>query len=479
MEMYSLAILAFVSFFFALFLTPLCRNLFKRLGVVDHPDGLRKTHATPVPRIGGVPLFLAYLGALGVLLLLPMSSNHIVQTGLPVGLRLFPAVALVFFVGLLDDIRGLKPWQKLACQLLAAGIAIWAGVDVKNVSGLLIPSWLSILVTLIWLVGCTNAFNLIDGIDGLATGAGLFATVTIILGALLSNNVALALATVPLAGALLGFLRYNFNPASIFLGDSGSLTIGFLLGCYGVLWSQKGATILGMTAPLMALAVPLLDTGLSIARRFLRHQPIMSGDAGHIHHRLLARGWTPLKTALILYTACGIAASLSLLASVSKNGYRGVIILVFCAAAWIGVQHLGYVEFGVAGRMFLAGAFRRHLNDHLAFHSFKQALQAAETPEERWAIICESCRKFGFTRVELRWDGRRFEETLVDTNGNAVWFLDIPVAGGGHLRLARCFGESQVPTILVPFAESLHKHACGEGVSPADSAHDRVASVSA
>jgi UDP-GlcNAc:undecaprenyl-phosphate GlcNAc-1-phosphate transferase len=473
--MYPLAILASISFLLALILTPVCRNFFRRLGVVDHPDGLRKTHITAVPRTGGVPLFLAYLGALAVLILMPASSRYVLETGLPLGLRLFPAVALVFFVGLLDDIRGLKPWQKLAFQLLAACIAFWAGVAIKNVGWMMIPSWLSLPVTLIWLVGCANAFNLIDGIDGLATGAGMFATITILLGALLSNNMPLALATVPLAGALLGFLRFNFNPASIFLGDSGSLTIGFLLGCYGVLWSQKGATILGMTAPLMALAVPLLDTGLSIARRFLRHQPIMSADAGHIHHRLLARGMTPLRTALILYAACGVAASLSLLSSVAKTGFRGLIILVFCAAAWIGVQHLGYVEFGVAGRMFLGGAFRRHLNDHLAFHSFKQALQAAVSPEERWAVICESCRKFGFTHAELQWDGKCFKETLLETNGNAVWYLDIPVAGGGHLRLARCFGEAEVPTILVPFAESLHKHAGGKGALLAESTHDRAA----
>ncbi len=471
--MYPLALLAFVSFILALVLTPLCRNLFRGFGAVDHPDGLRKTHLTAVPRIGGVPLFLACLGSLAVLLLMPQASSYMTRTGIPLGLRLLPSVALVFFTGLLDDIRGLKPWQKLVCQVLAACIAIWAGVDIKNVGGVMIPSWLGLPVTLVWLVGCANAFNLIDGIDGLATGAGLFATVTILLGALLSNNMALAVATVPLAGALLGFLRYNFNPASIFLGDSGSLTIGFLLGCYGVLWSQKGATMLGMTAPLMALAVPLLDTGLAITRRFLRRQPIMSADAAHIHHRLLARGLTPLKTALILYGACGIAASLSLLSSVAKTGYRGVVILVFCAAAWVGVQHLGYVEFGVAGRMFLGGAFRKHLNNHLAVHSFELALQAAKTPEERWAIICESCRKFGFTHVELQWEGRRFEETLVDTNGNPVWYLDIPVAGAGHLRLARCFGEAEVPTILVPFAESLHKHALGKWAS-LDSTHDHV-----
>ncbi len=475
--MYSLSILASVSFILALVLTPLCRNLFRLLGVVDHPDGLRKTHVMPVPRIGGVPLFLAYLGTLAVLLLMPGSAPY-VKSGLPLGLRLLPAMALVFLTGLLDDIRGLKPWQKLACQLLAAGIAFWAGVAIKNVGGVAIPSSLSLPLTVVWLVGCANAFNLIDGMDGLATGAGLFATVTMLLGGLLSNNFTLALAIVPLAGALLGFLRYNFNPASIFLGDSGSLTIGFLLGCYGVLWSQKGATMLGMTAPLMALAVPLLDTGLAIARRFLRRQPIMSADTGHIHHRLLARGLTPSKTALILYAACGIAASLSLLSSVTKNGYRGLIILVFCAAAWIGVQHLGYVEFGVAGRMFLGGAFRKHLNNHLEFHAFEQALQAAKTPEARWKIICESCRKFGFTHVELQWNGRCFEETLLDTNGNAVWYLDIPLDGGGHLRLARCFGESEVPTILVPFAESLHKHALGKLGAPAEGTPNQAAEVS-
>src|SRR6201999_2943513 len=128
--------------------------------------------------------------------------------------------------------------------------------------------------------------NLIDGIDGLATGVGFFATVTMALAALMQGNITLAIAVVPLAGALLGFLRYNFNPASIFLGDSGSLLVGFLLGSFGILWSQKAATILGITAPMMAMAIPLLDTGLAIVRRFLRNRPIFEGDRGHIHHRL-------------------------------------------------------------------------------------------------------------------------------------------------------------------------------------------------
>ncbi|MEK7753964.1 MAG: MraY family glycosyltransferase, partial [Acidobacteriota bacterium] len=251
--------------------------------------------------------------------------------------------------------------------------------------------------------------------------------------------------------------------ASIFMGDSGSLTVGFLLGSYGVLWGQKSATVLGMTAPLMALAVPLLDTTIAIARRFLRQQPIFGADAGHIHHRLLARGLTPRKVVLLLYGACGLAATMSLVASVSQGQFKGAIIVMFCAAAWIGVQHLGYVEFGIAGRMFMEGAFRRHLNNELALRAFEDSLARASTMEDCWSAIQEACRKFGFTHAELRLNGHRFEETLVETNGNETWNVDIPLVEEGHLHLTRCFGESSVPTVLVPFAEALHRRLCTNG----------------
>ena len=137
-------------------------------------------------------------------------------------------------------------------------------------------------------------------LTGSASGVGLFATTTMLVAALIQRNLILAVATAPWPALLLGFLRYNFNPASIYLGDSGSLTIGFVLGCFGVIWSQKSATIFGMTAPLLALAIPILDTGISIFRRFLRHQPIFGADRDHIHHRLLKRGLSPKGVALVL-----------------------------------------------------------------------------------------------------------------------------------------------------------------------------------
>jgi UDP-GlcNAc:undecaprenyl-phosphate GlcNAc-1-phosphate transferase len=282
----------------------------------------------------------------------------------------------------------------------------------------------------------------------------LFATVTIVLGGLLCGNVSLALATVPLAGALMGFLRYNFNPASIFLGDSGSLTVGFLLGCYGVLWSQKSTTALGMTAPLMAMAVPLLDTCVSVARRFLRHKPIFGADTEHIHHRLLARGLSPRRVALVLYLACGLAASMSLLASVTTRQFKGVIIVLFCGAAWIGVQHLGYAEFDTARRIIYAGTFRRLLNAELMLRAFHDELSAAVTAEECWEVLQRTYTEFGFYDIGFKIGGRVYRHT---TNGHGVpksWTVRIQLTEKDYVSLSRDFG-TPAPPIVARFSDEI------------------------
>jgi UDP-GlcNAc:undecaprenyl-phosphate GlcNAc-1-phosphate transferase len=325
--MNSLAFLGFTSLVLSLLLTPLFRNLCLRLGFVDRPDHLRKLHKLPIPRVGGVPILLACAGAFALLLLSPLQGGNIVEHGLPLVWKILPAVILVFAAGLYDDLIGLRPWQKLAAEIAAAALVCSAGVLIAF-RGLHLGLW-AFPLTVLWLVGCTNAVNLIDGVDGLAAGVGLFATLTTLVAALLQGNFALDVATVPLAGALLGFLRINFNPASIFLGDSGSLSLGFLLGCYALVWSQKSATLLGMTAPLIAVSIPLLDTALAIARRFLRRQPIFGADRGHIHHRLLDRGFTPRRVALLLYGFCGLAAAFSLLLSVTRDQYAGLVVVLF------------------------------------------------------------------------------------------------------------------------------------------------------
>src|ERR1035437_4113110 len=278
--MFSLALLAVSALLFTLAFTPVCRTACIRLGWVDQP-GPRKVHQAPVPRTGGIAILFAYALAFLILFYSPLGGARAVAAALPSVWALLPAVLVAFATGLLDDVFGLKPWMKILGQIIAAALACNANVQIHAVAGHSIAStWWHVPITILWLVACSNAFNLIDGLDGLAVGVGLCATATIFLSATLSGNYALALVTAPLLGALLGFLPYNVNPASIFMGDCGSLTVGFLLGCFGVIWSQKSATLLGMTAPLLALAapllalaIPLLDTSLAIARRFLRGEP--------------------------------------------------------------------------------------------------------------------------------------------------------------------------------------------------------------
>lgn len=452
--MYSLLFLAFVSFVFSLFLTPVVRDIFRRLGLVDHPDGARKVHNRPIPRVGGIAVALAYTLAFGLLLVTKLKAGDIVWNAFPLIWKLFPAAVLIFVTGLLDDLFRLKPWQKLAGQIASATVGYFAGVQVLGFGGgHFVAWWLSFPATVIWLVACCNAVNLLDGVDGLAAGVGFVATATTVLAAAMQHNVELLMATVPLAGCLLGFLRYNFNPATIFLGDCGSLFIGFLLGCDGVLWSQKSATILGMTAPLMALSIPLLDTSLAIARRFLRCQPIFGADRNHIHHRLLERGFTPRRVALLFYGIGALAAVFSL--SMASDYFEVPIILVFCIAAWIGIRHLGYVEFDTAGRMLMQGSFRNLLNAHITLRSFESKLSAANTPDECWTTLKNAYRDFGFYQVRLQLAGRYYTETAAKPDPARIWKVEIPLSETDYVHLIREFDSAANHNTVALFADVL------------------------
>ena len=301
-------------------------------------------------------------------------------------------------------------------------------------------------------VGCANAFNLIDGLDGLAVGVGIFATATAFLSALLSGNIALALMTAPLLGALLGFLPYNFSPASIFMGDCGSLTVGFLLGCFGVIWSAKAATVLGMTAPLIALAIPLLDTALAISRRFLRHQPIFGADRRHIHHRLLARGLTPRRAAYVIYAGAGAVAALALLAGSSHAG--GVALVLFCVAVALAVHFLGYEEFDAARHMIFGGMFHRVLNGKLAVTRFERAIRTAATLDECWDVLVQTSRDFGVSSAALHLHDREFTVVIAQVSPADCWDLTIPINGSGHLHWSVPFNW-QTNAAIAPLALSI------------------------
>jgi len=452
--MYSLLFLGVVSFALALFLTPSVRNVFWRLGVVDQPDHERKLHKSPVVRVGGIAIALSYMLAFALLLLVKLRAGVIVWGAFPIIWKVFPAALLIFGTGLLDDLIDLRPWQKLSGQVAASVVAYLGGIQIVTVNGKGFVHWWSFPLTVGWLLLSSNALNLIDGVDGLAAGIGLFATVTMTLAALMQHNVVLGLATVPLAGCLLGFLRYNFNPATIFLGDCGSLLIGFLLGCYGVLWSEKSATILGMAAPLLALSIPLIDTALAIVRRFLQRRPLFRADRGHIHHRLLERGLTPRRVALLLYAICLFASLFAL--SLLNHRYEIPVLIGFCVAACFGITQLRFIEFETIVRMASDGAFRGLLNMQIALHNFEVRLSIAASPDECWAVLKNSYRQFGFSEVSMQFAGNLYKDGAHRPE-ELVYSIDIPLSFYDYVRLIRDSDGIAGQTPTVSFAEVVGK----------------------
>jgi UDP-GlcNAc:undecaprenyl-phosphate GlcNAc-1-phosphate transferase len=427
-----------------------------RLGLVDLPDHRRKTHHLAVPRTGGVAIVAAYLLAYLLLLYTPLPGGAIVRTALPFIWRLLPATGVIFATGLLDDIFHLKPWWKLTGQIAAASLAYAGGLRLADIAGYTHFGWFSLPLTVAWLVLCANAFNLIDGIDGLATGVGVVASLTTFVAALLQGNIPLALATAPLIGALVAFLHYNFNPASIFLGDSGSLLIGFLLGAYGIIWSQKSATMLGMAAPTLALALPLLEVCLSIFRRFLRNEPIFTADRGHIHHRLLDRGFTPRRAALLLYAVCTIAAALSIAQSILHNSLTGAGVLLFAICTCAGIQYLGYVEFS-ATRRFLWVGLRPMLSAHVKLEAFERTLTSASSLAQCWQSLESGARDLGYSRIDARLAGQRFGTFAPRTSQSAFWQMRLNLPNQDFVNITQREDAPEQPVLVIPFAEIVRR----------------------
>lgn len=307
-----------------LVLTPLVTWTSVALGLVDAPGG-RKVHSRSVPRLGGVAVALAAtLATVGI-----AWAARAQGVDMPSFRSMAPILAggmLVFCLGLLDDIRPQPAWLKMLVQTAAAGLVIASGLLIERVT-IAGQTWqlgsLGWLFTLGWIVGLTNAFNLIDGIDGLAAGIAVIAGATCAAILIGRGHMVEAMVLSALVGASLGFLAYNFPPASIFLGDSGSLLVGFLLATTAITGWQKGATALAAGVPLLIFALPLTEAFTTLVRRFVRPSapaPLTAGrllrqlaepDREHIHHRLLALGWSPRRTVLLLY---GVTIVLSMVA---------------------------------------------------------------------------------------------------------------------------------------------------------------------
>jgi UDP-GlcNAc:undecaprenyl-phosphate GlcNAc-1-phosphate transferase len=415
----TFAIPALAAFVLTLLLTPACRVVSRRFGWVDHPD-TRKLHRVAIPRVGGMAIFAGY--AVGTM------SGH--------SWAILPAVGAAFLTGLLDDLVNLKPRTKIAGQVLAALLACAAGQGGTT--------WWHVPFAVVWFVGCTNAVNLIDGLDGLAAGVGFFAAAAAFLSALLSGNVALALITAPLLGALLGFLPYNSNPASIFMGDCGSNTIGFLLGCFSIALVKSNPTVPAMGAPMVALTIPLLDTALAIFRRFLRREPIFGADLGHIHHRLLSRGYSSRSVAFILYGAAAFFAGVSVLWS--AGAYREVpLAIAFCIAIWLALRYLQYDEFESVRSVCFGGLLRSALAADLAVRQLEEAIEAAQSLDECWFALRSSGRSLGLSGANMQIGGTTFSGRFSDSGiTEAGCSLRVPLEGAGSIELEIPFGSTPV-----------------------------------
>lgn len=445
-----------ISFVLALLLTPAVRALGLKLGWVDKPDNGRKIHQFAVPRVGGIAVAAAYSITCLLVLVLPYRNVDVIwSSNLPKAIGLIPAAAIIFAVGLLDDIFGLKPWQKLIGQVIASVMAYSSGFGIYNFQGYALPWGLGLVISVFWLVLCSNAFNLIDGMDGLAAGVGLFATLTTLIAALVGHSLDLAIVTIPLVGALLGFLKYNFNPASIFLGDCGSLLVGFLLGCFGATWSQKSATLLGMTAPLMAMAVPLLDTLLAVVRRAVRDKAIFGADRRHIHHQLLSQGLNTRRSLLLVYGVSLICAVFSLLATIADRNYGGLIVLIFCVGAWIGIQHLGYAEFSVAGRLLSRGSLRGMIDIQFRLREFDVALAASTSIDQMWGILSAASKDFGFNGLRLKIGDEIREERAASMEGEPDLQIRVPLPDGQYANFYCSLQAHLHPVVMGSFAETV------------------------
>ncbi|MEB3197929.1 MAG: MraY family glycosyltransferase [Candidatus Sericytochromatia bacterium] len=300
------------------------------LGRVDEPDA-RKVHTVPIPRLGGVAIFLGFVVAVVAIELL-VPGPLFPRTGPFLGL--FVGAALIFLLGIVDDLLPLPARWKLLVQIVAASVAVWLGVRIEVLSNpfggmFILPMSVSVGLTVFWLVGITNTINLIDGLDGLAGGVSLIAASTTALIAFQTKQPALALLALALVGATIGFLRYNWNPAKIFMGDSGSLFLGFSLAAISVVGLLKVAATAALLVPILILGVPIFDTAFAIVRRAIQRRPIFSPDRGHLHHRLLGLGFSQRRAVVIIYAICLLLGGTAL----TLFGIHEGVVVLFTAIA--------------------------------------------------------------------------------------------------------------------------------------------------
>jgi UDP-GlcNAc:undecaprenyl-phosphate GlcNAc-1-phosphate transferase len=339
-----------VALIASLLLTPLARRLAIGLGAVGSVGG-RNVHARSIPRLGG----LALMAGFSVSTLLALAFGGLIDVYLkPQFMELVGVIAggaLLCVTGAVDDVRGLRAVHKLAAQILVATLAYACGFRIDAIAlpftGPLSMGVFALPVTVIWIVGITNAVNLIDGLDGLAAGVGFFAAFTSFVVAFVGGNLFVSLLMAALMGVLAGFLFFNFNPARIFMGDSGSYFLGYVLATLSLTGAlqQKASTAVSLLVPMIALGLPIFDTLLTMVRRVLERRSVFSPDRGHIHHRLLDLGLTHRRAVMLLYGVCVVFTASAIAISLGRTWQTGIALLCVSLVLVALVRFVGYFEY--------------------------------------------------------------------------------------------------------------------------------------
>lgn len=388
-------------------MTPLVIWLADRFGAVDHP-GIRSVHTRPIPRIGGVAIyFSAACVILALLLFNHASSDRFREMRFQI-VTLLGSATGIFLLGLMDDLKVLPARWKFLAELLGAAILCLAGVRIDSI-GLggdfgIVLGWLGWPLTILWIVGITNAVNMSDGLDGLAAGLSAIACGVIAIFATYSGQVVMALLMLALLGSLSGFLFFNFHPARVFMGDCGSLFLGFTISAASVLCASKTAALVGLALPALAMGIPIFDTLLSMLRRFLDRRSLFAADRGHFHHRMLELGFNQRRAVLAIYAVTLSAVSLGLF---MMMGDGHIALVVFAAAL-----ALILLTFRLVGAFGLQDTLarlqqkyrssRQAYEEQRVFENLQLRFRQARRDSAWWPALCEAARRMDFAWVSLK-----------------------------------------------------------------------------
>ena len=408
MAFFYLGIFA-ASLLLSFILTKYVRDFATLHGWVAPPGSDRHMHVRPLPRIGGVAIFLSFLIILGI----ATSITHFYpswgfgRSSHSLWSILLPGT-LVFLLGVYDDVYPVSAYVKFLGQAVAGGLLFAFGLRILDLPVLFghhhFPQLLSLPLTILWVLLITNAFNLIDGLDGLAAGAALFSTMVVFVVSLFSNAPWVSLMALVLAGSTLGFLRYNFNPATIFLGDCGSLFIGFVLSALALQGAQKAPTTIAVAIPVVSFGLPIVETVLSILRRLIAGRPVFTGDREHIHHKLLERGLSHRQVVVVLYAVSAIFALLSLFLLWPTGSTLGLVLAVLGTGIWFGVQRLGYLEFGEIRRVAQRTMEQPQIFvNNLAIRRAIKEIEVAHDHQQLFSILTAAFGGNDFDAFDLYW----------------------------------------------------------------------------